>query len=170
MHLFRQIEGSHQQRLVAGVFRVGGQKTKDVVHGAGDFRIGREQTQIGVDSRGGRVVVSGADVRIAAGHSVGIAPHQQRQLAVRFQSDQAVEDLHAGIFQIARPADVRGLIESRFQFDDRRHFLARGSFDQRRDDQRMLAGAVERLLDRKNALVFGGRFDERNHRIVGIEG
>ena len=59
-----------------------------------------------------------------------------------------MEDLHAGIFQVARPADVRGLIEARFQFDDRGDFFARGRFNECGDNQGMLAGAVQRLLDR----------------------
>ena len=167
--LFRQIERRHQQRIVAGILRIGGQKAENIVHRARDLRIRREQTQVGINSRRGRVVVSGADVRVTARHAVRIAAHQQRQLAVRLQTHQAVENLHSGIFQIARPADVRGLIEARLQLHHRRHFLARRSVHQRRDNQRMFAGAVESLLDGKNVLVFGRRLDKRNHRVVRIE-
>ena len=34
----------------------------------------------------------------------------------------------------------------------------------------MLVGAVQRLLDRKHARVFGRGFNEGHHGIVGVEG
>ncbi len=33
----------------------------------------------------------------------------------------------------------------------------------------MFVGAVKRLLDREHMVIFRRRFDERDHRIVGIE-
>jgi hypothetical protein len=44
---------------------------------------------------------------------------------MRLQADQSVKDLHAGVFQIARPADVRRLIEARFQLHHGGDFLVR---------------------------------------------
>ena len=121
--LLGQIQRRNQQRPVVGVLGVGSQKTENIVNRAGNFRVGREQAEIGVDFGRSRVVVAGAEVRVAAGHAIGIAPHQQRKLAVRLQTHQPMEDLHACIFQIARPADIGRFIEARFQFHHRGDFL-----------------------------------------------
>ena len=67
------------------------------------------------------------------------------------QADQAVEHLHAGIFQVARPANVSVFIETCLQLYDRGHFFLLGGGYQRRNDQRMLVGAIERLLDGEHA-------------------
>ena len=83
------------------------------MNGASDLRICREQTEVGINARRGGIVVAGSNVSVTA-NPVGVAAHEQRKLAVGLQSNQAVKDLHAGIFQIARPADVVSLIEARF--------------------------------------------------------
>ena len=80
-----------------------------------------------------------------------------------------MEHLHSGIFQITRPADVGSLVEARFELHHRRHFLVSRRGHQRWNDQGMFAGAVKRLLDRQDTIVFGRRLNERNHCIVGIE-
>ncbi len=85
---------------------MGGEVIEDAVHARGDLRIGGEQAEVGIEARRDGVVVAGAEVRVTADRAVGIAPHQQRQLAVRLQPNDAVEDLHAGVFKVARPADV----------------------------------------------------------------
>jgi len=56
---------------------------------------------------------------------------------VRLQADKSVEDLHSGIFHLARPADVRRLIEARLQFHDGSDFLVRRGRHQRWNNQRI---------------------------------
>ena len=132
--------------------------------------IGGEQAKVGIHAGGAGVVVAGADVRVTARDSIGIAPHEQRQFAMRLQANQSVEDLYARIFQIARPADVVGFIEAGFEFDHRSHFLARSSVDERRHDERVLVGAIKSLLDGQHPVVFRRRLYEVNYGIIGIEG
>ncbi len=67
---FRQVERCNQQGFVVGMFGVGGQKIEHIVHRAGNFRIGGEQAQVGIDSRRVGVVVSRSQVSIAAGHAI----------------------------------------------------------------------------------------------------
>ena len=74
-------------------------------------------------ARGGRVVVAGAEVRVAA-DAVLLAPHHQHQLAVRLEADEAVDDLDAGLLHAPRPADVLLLVEARLQLDDDGDLLA----------------------------------------------
>ena len=52
------------------------------------------------------VVVAGAEVAVATGYTIFIAADEQGELAVRFQSDDAVKYLDAGVFHAAGPADI----------------------------------------------------------------
>ena len=86
------------------------------------------------------------------------------------QLDEAVDHLHAGPFQIARPLDVRRLVEAGFELDQRRdRFAGIGRFDKRLDDRRVLRGAVERLLDRDDAGVGGGLAQELHDHVEAFE-
>ena len=65
------------------------------------------------------------------------------------QLQKAVDDLYAGPLEIARPADVRLLVETRFQLDQRCHRLA--CFGRGRElahNWAVLTCAIKRLLDR----------------------
>ena len=90
--------------------------------------------------------VGARDLRLAA--------HHHRDLGVGLQVDEAVDHLHAGALEVARPADVGLLVEARLELDQRRHRLAGlGRLDQLLDDRRIVAGAVERLLDRHHRRI-----------------
>src|SRR5581483_8637852 len=83
--------------------------------------------------------------------------------------DQSVKNLHSGIFQVARPADIRSFIKPGLEFDHGRDFLLTSRGNHSRNNQGMLAGPVESLLDREDTGIFGGTFDKRNDRVVRIE-
>ena len=85
------------------------------------------------------------------------------------KADKAVEHLHARVFQIAGPSDVRILVKAGFQLHNCSDFLLFRGGNQCRHDKRMLISAVKRLLDRKHSRVLGCRFDERNHGVIGVE-
>ena len=83
-----------------------------------------------------------------------LAAHHQRHLGVRLQLHEAVDDLHAGALQLVSPADVRFLVEARLQLDHRGDRLAGfGRLGQLPDDRAVVAGAIERLLDRDDRRV-----------------
>ena len=107
-------------------------------------------------------------MRVAADLAVRIAARQQRQLAVRFQSHQAVVHLHARFLQAARPANVGRFVEARLELHHDGDFLFRRRLHQRAHDRRILAGAVERLLDGKHVGILRRAFDEANDRRIGI--
>ena len=66
----------------------------------------------------------------------GSSRHDERQLAVGLQPDQAVHHVRAGLLQLARPGDVRLLVEARLDLDQDEHLLAGlGGVDQRVDDR-----------------------------------
>ena len=148
-------ERSDEQRAVVVDLGVRGEVVEDHVHALGDLRIAGEQAQVGVEARRDGVVVAGAEMAVAARDAVFVAADQHGQLAVGLEADDAVKDLHAGVFHAARPADVGSLVEARHQFDDERGFLGGGGFDERLEHGRILAGAVERLLHADDGGVFG---------------
>ena len=135
---------------------------------AGQYRIAGKEGQIRVDARRDRVVVARAVVGIA-GQAVPFAPYDQRDLGVGLEVDEAVDDLGAGALQIARPADIRRLVEPRLQLDQRRDALARfGRFGQRLDDRRLGAGPVQGLLDRDDGRIARRLAQELNDDVEAL--
>src|SRR3546814_4669086 len=111
-------------------------------------QIGCEEAEVGIDARGDRMIIAGAEMAIGA-ITLPFAAHDHRNLGVRLPLDEAVDDLHPGAFELVRPEKILLLVEARLQFDDGGHRFARlGRLDQRADDRRLVAGAIERLLDR----------------------
>ena len=68
--------------------RVAGHVVEQPRRVARQVGIGGEERQVGVDARGDRVVVAGAEMRVGA-HAAALAPHHQRQLGVRLQFGEA---------------------------------------------------------------------------------
>ena len=105
---------------------------------------------------------------VTARFSVGIAAYKKSKFAMRFQSDNAVINLHAGFLQTARPADVGSFVETCFQFYDDGDFFTRGGADECANDGRILAGAIKSLLDAENVGIVRGAFDKLHDGQIGI--
>ena len=86
--------------------------------------VGGQQSVIGVSPCGSRMVVAGAEVDVAL-EPAALAAHDERHLAVRLVADDAVDDVRAGLLQLARERDVGRLVEARAQLDQHGDFLAR---------------------------------------------
>jgi hypothetical protein len=115
-----------------------------------------KQAEVGVEAGGLRVVVAGAEVGVAP-QAVGLLPDDHAALAVGLVADEAEDDVHAGLLELAGPLDVVGLVEAGLELDSAVTCLPllRG-LDERADDGRVAAGAVERLLDGQHAGIAGG--------------
>ena len=118
------------------------------------------------------MVVAGADVDVVA-HAVALAAHDEDALRVRLQPRVAVDDVHAGLLERARPGDVRALVEARLELDHADRLLAAlGRADERRDERRVVGRAVHGLLDREHVGVGDRLLDEaldrRRERVVGV--
>ena len=164
--------GAISSATVAGGARVAGEPVEQVREVLADLRVAGEQAEVLVLPRRLRVVVPGADVRVAA-QLAALLAHHQGQLAVRLEAHQAVDDVAAGLLERARPDDVGVLVEPGLDLDQDEHLLARlGRVHQGVHDRRVAAGAVERLLDRAHVGVGGGLLEERLHRggerVVGM--
>ena len=117
------------------------------------------------------MIIAGADVHVGGKRSALAADHQ-RKLGVGLQLDEAVDHLHAGAFEIARPADVGLLVEPRLEFDHRSdRFAGFGGFRKRPHDRRIRRGAIQRLLDRDDIGIARRLMQEIDHdveRLVGM--
>src|SRR6202051_4195898 len=102
-----------------------GQETEDIMDRSGNFGVGGEQAEVGINSSRARVVISSAEMCVLTSDSIRIAASQQGKFTMRLETDQPVKNLDAGIFQIASPADILRLVEARFQFHHGSNFLMR---------------------------------------------
>ena len=101
-----QIQGGHEKRRVLAAFRIGRKVIENMVDGVRDVRFAGEQAEVGVETRGGRIVIPRAEMRLTANLAIGFAPRHESQFAMRFKPNHTVENLHSGFLQVARPADV----------------------------------------------------------------
>ena len=82
---------------------------------------------------------------------------------------EAIHDLHAGAFEVARPADVGFLVEPRLQLDQRRHrFAGLRGLGERAHDRRIVRGAVQRLLDGDDIGIAGSLLQELHDDVEGF--
>ena len=163
--------GRHRHGLDLGGLGIAGDEVEDARQVVADGAVGGEERQVGVDLGRDRVVVAGADV--AVGDELApLAPHDQAELGVGLELDEAVDHLDAGAFKVARPFDVGLLVEAGLELDHGGDRLAGlGRVLQRLDDRRCLAGAVERPFDRHHVGIGRRLPQELQHdveRLVGV--
>ena len=165
--------GCDEQRVVVAVPGVAGQVVEQVGDIDTDGGVGGEEPEVLVDPRGLRVVVAGPDVHVATQPAVVLGADDEGQLAMGLQPDQPVDDVAAGLLELAGPADVGLLVEPGLDLHDDQHLLAGpGRVDESVHHGRLAAGAVERELQREHRRVGRRLLDERLHagreRVVGV--
>ena len=169
-HLLPESQRRDQELPPAAPLGVAGQEIEQLAGVLAELGPGGEQAEVGVDPGGGRVVVAGGEVHVAA-DSLGLAADDQRRLAVGLEPDHPVDHVHAGLLQRAGPHDVVLLVEPGLELHQRGDLLAvLGRAFESPDDRASAAGAVERLLDRQHLGVLGGPLDEVHHRAERLEG
>ena len=122
------------------------------------------------------MVITGAEMHIRNEPRrplrVALAPQEERELGVRFQSEHAVDHLRAGVLELLRPVDIGFFVEARHQLDDDGHFLAtRGGLHERLHQRRIDAGAIDSLLDRDNIGIVrraANELDDRLERLIRV--
>ena len=161
---------ARRHHLDLGRLGIAGDEVEDARDVAADHGIGGEERQVGVDLGRHRVVVAGADVAVG-GELAAFAAHDQAELGVRLELDEAVDHVHAGAFQVARPADVGRLVEARLELDHGGHRLAElGRLLERAHDRAVVGGAVERPLDRHDVGVGHRLAQELHDHVEGLVG
>ena len=137
-----------------------GQDVEQVGHVGPELRAAGQQPEVRVEAGGLRVVVAGPDVDVAA-EPGALAPHDQRDLAVGLEPNEAVDDMGAGLLELAGPDDVRLLVEAGLDLDEHHDLLAAlGGPDQVPDDRRVAGRPVEGHLDRQDLGILDGLADE----------
>ena len=167
-----QSRGRDKQPVVVGSAAVPGEVVEQVGDVLADLRVGGEQPVVLIQPGGLRMVVAGADVAEPAQRAVRLLADDEHHLAVRLEPDEAVDDMAARFLELARPGDVGFLVTPRLDLHDDHDLLAGlGGVDQRVDDLRVAAGAVQRVLDRQHPRIGGGRDHQalhaRGERVVG---
>ena len=156
----RRLEQARQLRRTAET----GELHEDLVHVLADLRVRGQQPEVGVYPGGAGMVVARAEVNVAAQLRTFAADHEQH-FRVGLVSDDPVDDVRAGLLELLRERDVRLFVETGAELDAHRDFLAgAGRGDERVDERRFGAGAVEGLLDGQHAGVGSGVVDEIEHR------
>ena len=164
-----QRQRRHRHALELGGLGIAGDEVEDAGHVARDDRIAGEERQVGIDARRHRMIIAGPDMHVG-GKRRALAAHHQRQLGMRLELDEAEHDLHAGAFEVARPADIGLLVEARLEFDQRGDgFAGFGGLRQRPDDRGVGGRAIERLLDRDDVGVARRLLQEIHHHVERFE-
>ncbi|MBG9885267.1 hypothetical protein ABE10_01425, partial [Bacillus toyonensis] len=169
---FPQVQRCDQQTLELLLDRVARELVEQAREVFADLRVGGEEAEVLVDATGLRVVVAGADVGVVAEGPLLLADHES-EFAVGLEPDETVDDVDAGLLELAGPDDVVRLVEARLDLHQGEHLLARlGGVDQRLHDRAVAGGAVQGLLDREHVRVACGLLQERLHarreRLVGV--
>ena len=111
-----------QQSGVIRVHRVAGKHVEQVADVFAHLVIAGNEAEILIQSRGLGVVVAGAKVRVTT-QAVTVIAHDHRKLAMSLQADQAVNDVHASLFELASPVDVVLLVETSLDLDESKYLL-----------------------------------------------
>ena len=101
--------------------------------------------------------------------AVLLAADDKRNLGMRLQSDQTVNNMAARLLQHSCPDNVVLFIKPCLQLDQNRHLLAVvGRLCQCRNDRRVAADTVQRLLDGQNIGIHRSPCNEVNDRLKGL--
>ena len=150
-----------------------GQEVEQLGEVRSELARGGQQTHVFIGRGGDRIVVPGPDVAVA-GDSLALAAHHERDLPVRLEAHEAVDDVHAGLLEGTRPLDVRFFVEASLELDERHHLLASLRRSDQREGHRIRGsrGPVEGVLDRQHVRIRSGlceeRLDRGLKRIVGM--
>ena len=90
---------------------------------AAEVGVGGEEAEVGVDARGDRMVIAGAEMGVGA-HQGALAADDKRELGVGLQLHEAIDDLDASRFHRAGQTDVGLLVEASAKLDHRGDRLA----------------------------------------------
>ncbi len=159
--------GGYQKLPEIGLMRIPGEVIEEIGRVRAELCIACEKTQIGIEARGGGVVIAGAQMKIAA-DAVLFPAHDERDLAVHLEADQPIDDMDALALQRTGPFDVALFVETRFQFHQHGNLLAVfDGFEKRLDNRRIAPHSIQRHLDREHIGIVGGFLQQIDN---GLEG
>src|SRR5215207_6253834 len=170
LYLLAQGWRGDEKLLVLLLLGVAGQVVEEVRAILREFEIVGKVRKVRVDPGRARIVVARAEVYVAPEASA-LAPDGEADLGMRLQPDDAVGDVDAPGLQLARPDDVRLLVETRLELDehgDLRLLVAR--LREGLHYGGVGADAVEGLLYGQHLGIVGRRPDEIDDGVEGVVG
>src|SRR5215467_12325956 len=151
--------------------RIAGHEVEQAGSIAAQRRVTGEERQIRIHLRCVGMIIACSKMYIRA-KLTGFAAHDERHFGVRFQPQEAVNDLHPSALEIAGPTDIRLLVKPRLQFDQRCHRLAGlGCGSEFAHDRAVFARPVQGLFYRHNRWIAGGlahKLDDDVETLVGM--
>src|SRR3546814_16791930 len=94
-------------------------------------RIGRKETEVGINTRRHRMVIAGAEMAVSP-ELLAIPPDNHRHLCMCFPVNEAIDELPARTFQRTGPSPTLLLSKTGLQLNDSGYGLARtGRVDER---------------------------------------
>src|SRR5262245_12912969 len=163
--ILAQADGRDEQLPILHLTRETRQVVEQLGRVGAEIRIHGEQTRVRVKTRSDRVVIPRRQVDVAS-QGVAFLTNDESHLRMRLQADHPINDVRSGLLQPSRPQNVVLFVESRLELDQHGDlFPAFGGFDQRTDDGRIAADAIERRLYRQNVRIFRRRAKELHHRL-----
>ena len=120
-----------------------------------DIHVIRHQRQVGVQTGGLLVVVSGTDLGIIFDLFIGFLG-DQTEFGMYFVTIQTVDHATARILQKTGPSDIIFLVKTGFQFHQYQHFFSvLCGFDQGFHDFTLFCHTVQCHLNRNNIFIVG---------------
>ena len=124
------------------------------------LRVSGEQTKVFIQAAGLGVVVSRADVAVVLELALFLTDNKC-QLAVGLEPNQAIHNVNASFFKLARPADVGLLVKACLDLNQGKNLLACFcSIDEGLNNGTVTTGAVQSLLDGQHVGVRSSLFKE----------
>ena len=158
--LIAQVDGGDEEFAVFDFGGVSGEVVEEVGAIFADGFVAGEQTDIGVELRGDRVVIAGGEVHVAA-DAVFFLADDERGLAVDFEVEQSVDNVDTLTLQLSGPFDVALFVEAGFEFDQDGDLLPIvDGFEESFDDGRVVANAIESDLDGEDVGIARGLLEE----------
>ena len=156
VHVERRDHQFFQSRITGEA----GKRIENGRHFFAQLRFTGEQTEIGVNARGPRVIISRAEMDVTP-ELVGVTPNDQQRLAMRLETYHTIDHVRADFFQASRPLNVACLIKTRAQLDNRGNlFSCVSRVDERLHNGRIPACAVQRHFNGKHLRIFCRRLDQ----------
>ena len=134
-----------------------------------DFLVAGKQAEVGVNASSEGIVIAGAQVKIPA-DGIAFSAHDHGHLGVYLDAGKAVHHVHAFALQLLRPLNVTLLVEASLQFKQTGHLNAvLNGVEQRLDNRRIAAHAVERHLDSEDIWIFRRGAQQIDYRLERFE-
>src|SRR5581483_1838769 len=92
--------------------RNAGQEIEKIGGVLAEARAAGQQADVRIKPRGGGIIIPRSEMDVAP-DGVFVPADDQANLRMDFVAHEAIDDVHAGLFELARPLDVVGLIEAR---------------------------------------------------------